>query len=308
MILCCGEALIDMVPSANDDGQTVYAPLSGGAIFNTAIALGRLDVPVQFLSGVSTDLFGEQLVRELHASNVGTVHLIRANRPTTLAFVELMDGHATYTFYDENSAGRMIEPADLPDIGSDITALYFGGISLCSEPAASAYEALAKRHAGQSVVMIDPNIRTSFIDDEPAYRARLDHMIALSDIVKISDEDLDWILPENTPVEDKITTLHQKGARLVILTKGSAGASAYANGSAPVNVAAPKVTVADTVGAGDTFNAGFLAQLSDTGLLNKEKIAKLTATDLTAALEYAAKVAAITVSRSGANPPYLAEL
>lgn len=308
MILCCGEALIDMVPSANGDGQTVYAPLSGGAIFNTAIALGRLQVPVQFLSGVSTDLFGEQLVRELHASNVGTAPLIRANRPTTLAFVELTNGHATYTFYDENSAGRMIEPADLPDIGSDITALYFGGISLCSEPAASAYEALATRHAGHAVVMIDPNIRTSFISDQASYRARLDRMITLSDIVKISDEDLEWILPEDAPIEEKITTLHQKGATLVILTKGSAGASAYAIGSAVVNVAAPKVTVADTVGAGDTFNAGFLAQLSNAGLLNKEKIAKLNAADMTAALEYATKVAAITVSRSGANPPYLAEL
>lgn len=128
------------------------------------------------------------------------------------------------------------------------------------------------------------------------------------DIVKISDEDLDWIAPKNVPVEEKIAALHQKGAILVILTKCSAGASAHAIGSGAVNVAAPKVTVADTVGEGDTFNAGFLAQLSNTGLLNIEKIAKLSAVELTAALKYAAKVAAITVSRSGANPPYLAEL
>ena len=308
MILCCGEALIDMVPVEGTDGHVAYQPLSGGAIFNTAIALGRLEVPVQFLSGVSNDLFGEQLVGELHASNVGTDLLVRSNRPTTLAFVKLTNGHAQYTFYDENSAGRMMTKADLPDVGTDITALYFGGISLCSEPAAAAYERLAFGGAGQAVVMIDPNIRTSFIEDEPAYRERLDRMIAVADIVKISDEDLDWILPEDVPVDAKITCLHQKGARLVILTKGSDGASAYVAGRKSVNVSAPKVTVVDTVGAGDTFNAGFLTYLRKVGLLYKKALADISNEDLTGALEFAAKVAAITVSRSGANPPRLTEV
>lgn len=308
MILCCGEALIDMVPCDHADHNVTYAPLSGGAIFNTAIGLGRLEVPVQFLSGISTDLFGEQLVSDLKASGVGTERLIRSKRPTTLAFVKLTDGQAKYTFYDENSAGRMITPNDLPDVGPDISALYFGGISLCAEPAAGAYETLAMQRASAAVMMIDPNIRTSFIEDETAYRARLERMMGMADIVKVSDEDLDWICPSATGLDSQIAALHTMGAGIVILTKGSAGASAYIKGQTAVHVDVPKVSVVDTVGAGDTFNAGVLAQLNALGLLTKTHLASITPTALSQALEFAAKVAAITVSRAGANPPRLADL
>jgi fructokinase len=308
MILCCGEALIDMVPVVGANGESTYAPLSGGAIFNTSIALGRLEIPAKILSGVSNDLFGEQLVDELHTSNVGTDLLIRSKRPTTLAFVKLTDGHAQYTFYDENSAGRMIDTSELPAVGSDVDALYFGGISLCADPAATTYENLAIREGGQKVVMIDPNIRISFIEDEGAYRDRLDRMMAVADIVKTSDEDLDWIIPGLMPLEAKVEALYDKGAKIVILTKGSQGAEAHVQGQDVVFVSAPKVTVADTVGAGDTFNAGFLAQLHNLGLLNKSALGDIDGESLAQALGYAAKVAAITVSRSGANPPYLSEL
>jgi len=308
MILCCGEALIDMVPVEGVDGLTTYAPLSGGAIFNTAIALGRLEVPVQFMSGISTDLFGEQLVRELRASGVGTKLLSRSKRPTTLAFVKLVNGHAQYTFYDENTAGRMLRADRLPDVGPDIKALYFGGISLCAEPAANAYEELAIRESAHKVLMIDPNIRTGFIEDEDTYRARLNRIIAVTDIVKVSDEDLDWMRPENKPLNAKVADIHRQGAGLVIVTKGRDGASAYIKGRDAVNVNAPKVTVADTVGAGDTFNAGFLAELHNMDLLCKQKLVEIGTSDIVHALEYAAKVAAITVSRSGADSPYLAEL
>jgi fructokinase len=308
MILCCGEALIDMVPVEGPDGKSAFAPLSGGAIFNTAIALGRLDVPVSFLSGVSTDLFGVQLIAELQASQVATELVVRSKRPTTLAFVKLTDGHAEYTFYDENSAGRMMAVDDLPAIGDAVTALYFGGISLCAEPAASAYENLALNAAKDAVLMIDPNIRPSFIEDEAAYRGRLDRMIAVADIVKVSDEDLDWILPGSGSLDDKIAQLHDKGAGIVIVTKGSAGASAYVAGKDVVNVAVPKVTVVDTVGAGDTFNAGFLAQLHTDGCLTKSGLAQIDEAAIARALGFSTKVAAVTVSRAGANPPLLAEL
>lgn len=307
MILCCGEALIDMVP-VEADGVSTFAPLPGGAIFNTAIALGRLEAPVQFLSGLSTDLFGEQLTDALHASAVQTPLVIHSKRPTTLAFVKLTDGHAQYTFYDENTAGRMITPADLPDVSAEISTLYFGGISLCAEPAAAAYEALALREAPRATVMIDPNIRPSFIEDEPAYRARLSRMMAVADIVKVSDEDLDWIIPDAAGTQDQVARLHAAGTPLVIITKGSKGADAYRQGMDPVAVPAPKATVVDTVGAGDTFNAGFLAHLHGADLLGKDAIAQLGAQPLAQALTFAAKVAAVTVSRRGANPPLLSEL
>ena len=114
MILACGEALIDMLPRRTEAGETAFAPYAGGAVFNTAIALGRLGAPSGFLSGLSTDLFGEILTESLTASKVDSSLAIRSARPTTLAFVKLTDGHATYSFYDENTAGRMLTPDDLP--------------------------------------------------------------------------------------------------------------------------------------------------------------------------------------------------
>ena len=308
MILCCGEALIDMIPISGVDGQDAFAPLTGGAILNTSIALGRLEVPVGLLSGISNDLFGAQLVEQLHASQVSTDLLIRSDRPTTLAFVKLTDGHAQYTFYDENSAGSGFDTSDLPEVPADVSTIYAGGISLCAEPAASAYAALYLREAPHRVTMLDPNIRLSFISDEPAYRARLDRMITVSDVVKVSDEDLDWIVPSDGSLEAKVDALHQMGAKLVILTKGSAGASAWFAGNTPVDVAVPKVTVVDTVGAGDTFNAGFLAKLAQMDCLSKETVANLSDEQIAAALQYAVRVAAVTVSRKGANPPTLSEL
>ncbi len=308
MILCCGEAVIDMIPIQGIDGQAAFAPLTGGAILNTSIALGRLEVPVGILSGVSNDLFGTQLVEQLHASQVSTDLLIRSDRPTTLAFVKLTDGQAQYTFYDENSAGSGFDTSDLPEIPADVSTIYAGGISLCAEPAASAYEALYLHEASRRVTMLDPNIRLSFISDESAYRARLAKMIAVSDVVKVSDEDLDWIVPSDASLEAKVAALHQLGAKLVILTKGSEGASANYAGNEPVHVSVPKVTVVDTVGAGDTFNAGFLAKLAQLDCLSKGTMAALDDEQIGAALQYAVQVAAVTVSRKGANPPDLAEL
>jgi fructokinase len=308
MILCCGEALIDMIPVVGPDGQAAFAPLSGGAIFNTSIALGRLDIPVGLLSGISNDLLGMQLADELCTSKVSSSLLIRSDRPTTLAFVKLTNGHAEYTFYDENSAGRLIKASDLPDLPKTVSTVYFGGISLCAEPAASTYETLFLREAATRVTMIDPNIRPSFITDEVAYRARLGRMISAADIVKVSDEDLDWIVPSDAALEAKVETLHQMGAKIVIVTKGSDGASAYVYGEEAVHVSVPKVNVVDTVGAGDTFNAGFLAKLSQMNCLSKTSIKSLSTDQICESLEYAVQVAAITVSRKGANPPFLAEL
>ena len=143
MILCCGEALIDMLPRTTTDGVDAFAPFPGGSVFNTAIALGRLGEASGFFSGLSSDLFGDMLRDSLSASNVdhGPAHV--SDRPTTLAFVRLIDGQATYAFYDENTAGRMLTAADLPDTPAD--ALFFGGISLVAEPCGSAYDALQAR-------------------------------------------------------------------------------------------------------------------------------------------------------------------
>ncbi|TCK98904.1 fructokinase [Shimia isoporae] len=307
MILCCGEALIDMIPTASTDGSAAFSPHSGGSVFNTAIALGRLGADVGFLSGVSTDKFGQQLCKDLTASNVNTDHLIRSDRLTTLAMVHLTNGSATYSFYDENSAGRMIGPDDLPAIPDSIQALYFGGISLAAEPAADTYAALLKRESGQRLVMLDPNIRPDFISDERRFRARLNGMMALSDIVKTSDEDLAWLEPSADTIVSQARAILAKGPSLVIVTQGAQGATAIMQ-DGHFTVPAPTTNVVDTVGAGDTFNAGFLAHLDEIKRLSPKSFATSTLAETKSALAFGAQVAAVTVSRAGANPPWREEL
>lgn len=308
MILCCGEALIDMVAAPSLDGPDGFVPHSGGAVFNTAIALGRLGARAGMLTGLSRDMFGDQLADALKASDVDTTHIIRSDRPSTLAFVKLEDGQASYSFFDENSAGRMIRPEDMPELPSDITALFFGGISLASDPSASAYAALLERHGGSRAVMIDPNIRPLFITDADGYRRRMAAMISQADIVKVSDEDQDWLNPAPLTQAEKISAMLDTGPSVVIVTQGAEGAIATLSDGTSIAVPAVKTNVVDTIGAGDTFNAGFLAKLSELDLLTPEALGTLDPDALRDAMTYGARVAAITVSRAGANPPWANEL
>lgn len=303
MIVCAGEALIDMLPRETTLGEPAFAPLAGGAVFNTAIALGRLGAPVGFFSGLSTDLFGQILTAGLEASNVDASFAARSDRPTTLAFVTLTDGHAEYAFYDENTAGRLLAPADLPDLPDDTSALFFGGISLVVEPCATAYEALMSRETNARAIMMDPNIRPGFVTDEDAYRARLKRMLGMADIVKVSDEDMAWLLGDDATPK----ALLDAGAAVVFVTRGAEGPTAY-TASGAFACPAPKATVVDTVGAGDTFNAGVLAALSERGLLTKKAVQDLGEDNLMAAMQLGAAAAAVTVSRAGANPPWRREL
>lgn len=306
MILCAGEALIDMLPRTLPDGSAVFAPVAGGAVFNTSVALGRLGADVGLVTGLSRDLFGEVLMNALAASDVDSELAVLSDRPTTLAFVTLTDGHARYAFYDENTAGRMLEPEDMPDPGPEVDTLFFGGISLAVEPCATAYEALCLHAATGRVVMLDPNIRPGFIRDEASFRARIDRMLAVSDIVKVSDEDLDWLLGPGE-LAANAAALRARGPSVICVTRGADGVEAHtAHGI--THVAANAVTVVDTVGAGDTFNAGFLAGLAEAGALAKTRIGDLDSDTLRAALDLGVRAAAITVSRAGANPPFRDEL
>lgn len=306
MILCAGEALIDMLPRETAAGEAAFAPHAGGAVFNTAIALGRLGAPTGFFTGLSTDLFGSILENALQASDVDAAPAARSDRPTTLAFVTLTDGQARYAFYDENTAGRMLSEVDLPMIDDSVTACFFGGISLQVEPCGATYQAFMRRLAPTRATMLDPNIRPSFIKDNARFRARIEEMIGLADIVKVSDEDLHW-LEGDGDVHDLARGLLAKGPSLVCLTEGSEGARGF-TARGEVRVPAPKAKVVDTVGAGDTFNAGLLAALHDAGALTKAHLARLDPSTLEAALSLGVRAAAVTVSRAGANPPRRAEL
>ena len=306
MILCCGEALIDMLPRTTTQGEPAFAPYVGGAVFNTAIALGRLGAPAGFFSGLSSDLFGGQFREALGASKVSSTYAHTSPKPTTLAFVRLTNGQATYTFYDENTAGRMLTTGDLPELGAEIEAMLFGAISLISDPAGAAYEEFMKREHQRRVMMLDPNIRPNFIPDKAKHLRRIRSMMAMADIVKLSDEDLHWF-GEAGSYEDVIRNWLDRGPKLIVVTHGSEGAVGYSR-EHKVTVMPEKVEVVDTVGAGDTFNAGILASLHEQGLLTKAEIGGLSEEAIRQALALGAKAAAVTVSRAGANPPWRHEI
>ncbi|AZO16006.1 MULTISPECIES: carbohydrate kinase [unclassified Mesorhizobium] len=306
MILCCGEALIDMLPRITTEGEAAFAPYVGGAVFNSAIALGRLGAPAGFFSGLSSDLFGGQFRDALGASKVSSTYAHTSPRPTTLAFVRLTNGQATYTFYDENTAGRMLTIEDLPKLGTEIEAMLFGAISLISEPAGSAYEEFMRREHESRVMMLDPNIRPNFIPDKAKHLRRIREMMAMADIVKLSDEDLKWF-DEAGSHEDVVRNWLDRGPKLIVVTHGSEGAVGYSKAH-KVTVMPQKVKVVDTVGAGDTFNAGILASLHEQGLLTKAAIGSLSEDAIRKALELGARAAAVTVSRAGANPPWRHEI
>ncbi|MEM0990375.1 MAG: carbohydrate kinase [Pseudomonadota bacterium] len=306
MILCCGEALVDMIPSTDSDGNPRYTPHPGGAVFNTANALGRLGAEVALLSGISTDPFGQNLAATLKSSGVCLDLLIRSDLPTALALVHLIDGSASYTFYDHNSAGRMITIQDAPALPAAVNTLFFGGISLVSEPAADTFADLITKWRSGRTTMLDPNIRPHVIQDEVRYRERLNQMIELTDILKVSQEDLDWFAPTGSTDETAHDIL-RRGPSVVIITKGEGGASVYtAEGS--FLVPAESVPIVDTVGAGDTFNAGLLFELERSGHLSDAAAQPPSKPTLVNAVQAGAAAAAICCSRAGAAPPTIEEL
>jgi fructokinase len=306
MILCCGEALIDFLPRKGADGADVYQPFNGGSIFNTAIALGRLGAKVSYFGGLSTDFFGDSLIEEFKRSGVDIKPAKIQDLDTTLAMVKLTNGQARYIFVDAASAGRMVTKKDLPKLTKACAALHFGSISLIPEPCGTAFEALMKRETKTRVISLDPNIRPTLIKSKREHMARLNRLIPMCDILKISDEDVHWMTGHSDLAKAAKAWL-KKGPKIVAITKGGDGVEIYTKAYA-FTQAAPKVVVADTVGAGDTFTAGLLATLMQEGHLTKAKLAEIREDDLRFAVDFAARAAAVTCTRPGANPPWAKEM
>ncbi len=308
MILCCGEALIDFVPRPE---QGAYQPCPGGSVYNIAVGLGRLEIPVGFYCKISTDFFGDMLVNYLADSNVDSSYFQRTPNPTTLAFVSLAtenQAESQFSFYANGSADRSLTVDELPSqLPDKVKVLHFGSISLVLEPAATALEMLMSREHGRRIISLDPNVRPNLIADRVAYRQRFDRWVASVDILKLSDTDMRWIYPE-AEFQECLERWFDLGASVVILTKGGDGAEGYSASGFSAAVETPVVEVADTVGAGDTFLAATLAYLYGGDLMEKGKLRALTLDQLVACLSYASRAAAINCSRVGADPPYRVEL
>lgn len=306
MILCHGEMLIDFIPTEARDGALAYRPAVGGSPGNVALTIARLDVTAGFVGGLSRDFFGEQIASTLAANGVAMDYVSRLDRPTMLAFVDLYGEEPRYAFYDYESAPRNWRLEDMPPIADDVTALHFGSLSLIRLPAANAFAELARREAGRRIISFDPNIRAGLVEDESDYRARLNEILHLADVIKLSGADLSWIAPSKDISELAPKWLAAE-ARLVLFTRGAEGATIFTrNGS--VSRPAFKVKVVDTVGAGDASMGGLLAAVHDRDALSRERLEQLDAATLSDVLDFSLAVAAITCSRTGADPPRRAEV
>ena len=295
--LVCGEALVDLVPAPGGGLRT----LPGGGPFNTARALARLGLPTAYLGRLSTDGFGRLLARRLVEDRVDVSRTIWGEEPTTLAVAEMdHDGGASYRFYVEGTSAPQLLPEMLPpDLGTHITAVHLGTLGLLMEPIGSTLAALAARERRARLVMIDLNVRPSLVRDATAYRDRIESLIAMGPLVKASDADLAWLYPGADP-EAAATRLLAGGAQMAVVTLGADGAFAVrANGS--VRVRAPRVDVVDTIGAGDAFGAAMLAWLDQRSLLAPQLA--LSDGELESGLAFAARVAALTCTWAGAEPP-----
>lgn len=279
-------------------------PRLGGGPYNVALAAGRLGVPTAFLSRVSTDRFGEALLRRLVESGVDVSLVQRGPEPTTLAVVALdADSSASYSFYTEGTADRLVtDPGPLP---ASASALCLGTLGMVLEPGAGVYETVLRREAERGVLTaLDPNIRADLIADAAAYRARFASWLPHVRLLKVSVDDARW-LAAGGDVTDSVKAWLDAGVQAVVLTKGAEGLSVRTAAGEVASVPTVPTRVADTIGAGDTVQGALLAWLVRRSVTD---LTSLREADWREALRYAARAAAVTVSRIGAEPPTEAEL
>jgi len=300
VIVVAGEALIDLVPQGTG-ALASLTPALGGGPFNTAVALGRLGSRTAFCSRISRDAFGQALLDRLRTTGVDVSAVQRGDEPTTLAVATVgADGSAAYTFYVEGTADRLFRVPDALPPGT--RAVSFGTCSLVLEPGATAYEQLMRQASAQGVfTALDPNIRPGLIADPDAYRARFRGWLPSVSLVKLSAEDAEWL--GGDPREWLAA-----GPSAVVITRGGEGLTAYTRDGGVYAVPGERVTVVDTIGAGDTVNAALLHGLAVRDALSAEKLAALGETGWRELLGFAARAAAITCSRAGAEPPYAHEM
>jgi len=311
VIVGCGEALVDFTVERSERGP-LYRPHVGGASLNVAVALARLEVAAGFLGGLSRDVFGRFLRAQLLASGVDPRHVCERAEPTALAFVQQEDGREpAFSFYGHGTAERALRPGDLPQaFPPDVEALHFAGYSLLVEPVGTTLETLGRREEGRRLIFLDPNVRPPLTPDLDAGRTRIEAWVRRADVVKASRADLDVLYP-GAPWEEVarswLARPEAPGPVLVVVTLGEGGAAAF-HAAGEVRVPSVPVTVVDTVGAGDAFSAGLLAWLHGARRLTRDAVARLGSAGITDALARAALIAALTCTRAGADPPWLADL
>ena len=292
-----GEVLIDLIPDTDQ-----HLAVVGGGPANTAKALAKLGVRTYFIDGISNDEYGQMAKDELLSANVLLDYAQYSNKPTCTAKVTLSSsGSASYEFVIEDTATFDFSDQGLPDPQSlKPSLLHIGTLATVIEPGASVLFEWAQSVATVAPIVFDPNIRPAVLGNRDQYVKKVEKWVAMSSAVKVSDEDLNWLYPGK--VNDEIVSKWLEiGVQLVVVTLGDKGITAYRINE-QISVDAVKVVVADTVGAGDTVGAILVEAIIKNGL------DKLTGEVLETMLNRAVKAAAITVSRTGANPPSKEEI
>jgi fructokinase len=305
-VVVAGEALVDLVPEP--DGR--LRPLPGGSPFNVAVGLGRLGVTTGLLGALSRDAFGDLLAERLDASGVRVLPSRRTALPTTLALVHLdAEGHAAYSFYLDGTSATSLEADDIavaareePVVRDAALHVSLGAVTLASPGTGQLLAGLLADGSERPLVSLDPNVRPARLDDLDAERKALDAAVAAVDLVKVSDTDLLTLAPDRDPLA-VAGEWARSGPALVVVTRGADGATVVRAEGGTLTVASLPVDVVDTVGAGDAFTSGLLAALDEHGLLERSALRAADASTLRTVLAFAARVAALTCTRRGADPP-----
>ena len=305
--LVCGEALIDLVPLETGP-DPLFRPACGGSPYNVAIGLGRLGAETHFLGRLSRDVNGKRLAGRLWDNGVGLGFVAFGTAPSTLAYVfppEEGRPDVSYAFYVEGTSGAVLRPEDFPrTLPPSIRFVHFGSFAALLPGSGSLIRDFAA--ASGCVVSYDPNIRPTITPDPEAARPMIAACIAVADIVKLSEADADWLYP-GVPPDDVAAEMLGAGPSIVAVTRGAEGAIVHSR-SARVSLPGIPARVVDTVGAGDTFTATFLWELGRRGLVDRQLLAGAGGADLAEATAMACRAAAIVCGRSGAEPPFAAEL
>jgi fructokinase len=292
-----GEVLIDLIPDLDQ-----HLAVVGGGPANTAKALAKLGVKTYFIDGVSTDKYGQIAKAELLSANVLLDYAQFSNKPTCTAKVTLSSsGSASYEFAIADTATFDFSISWLPDpqILKPLL-LHIGTLATVIEPGASVLFEWAQRVAHVAPIVFDPNIRPTVLGNRDEYVKKIEKWVAISSAVKVSDEDLSWLYPGKS-MDVIANKWLEVGVELVVVTLGDKGITTYRMNE-QISVDVVKVVVADTVGAGDTVGAVLVEAIVNNGL------DKLTGEVLKNMLNRAVKAAAITISRTGANPPSKEEI
>ena len=307
MLISCGDALIDFVPTRNTDGREAVMPAVGGSCLNVAIGIARLGAPAGFVGGISTDIFGRTIADHAAASNVELALATRSEHQTTLAFVRIVAGESHYAFYDADTATRnwTYRRGSIPF--ATVEALHVGSTTLVNDQGATETKALIADARASSTISFDPNCRPNLVKDKPAYLARMTGFAASADLIKMSDVDFAYLFGDEL-YHQRASTLLAGGTSLVVITRGNSGAIAWHAEAGQIEVAAPKVVVADTIGAGDSFQAALLFALHRQGRLPRQQLKDIGADELRRALSFATNCAGLTCTRSGADPPWSHEI